>query len=545
MTTAVAGRQADTPAREARWPLWVALGVVAGVFLVRFPNIVQPMGPDQGVYATIGWGLQHDLALYRDMFEQKPPAIYLTYLLGFQVFGNHVSSIFWIDYLAAFVTVAAVFEIGRRLVTPRFGGLAAALVALATLPAARHAYGGFLERAVTETFITPLAALIVLATVLAVTRDAPRWGFAVGALAGLAFLYKQTALIYWPLALAWTWFVTDTARTWRFAVFSLPGVALAPMLAVGWLWAQGTLGAMWTAVVEYNMAYLAVGDHGVGFTIDRFAREVWRRMKTDEVWALGTLSAFVAVCAWRWRAAPAGRVALLGVLWLGAALTATLANGPRFFTTYFVPSLVPLGLLSAWLLRQTLGSGRRRVVAAGLAAVAFAGAMTIRSGSFNRAFTATLEDARHLLGQTSREDYLYRYRSRATRAFSAVENDRLASHIRSRTEPHERIFVFGMTAGTYFSSQRLPASRFLFAYPAVSDMTGQPDFKVETLARELDRSSPRYIVLQRSNGDSFSGWRASEAFQATPLQALVGSRYREETEIGDFVLYRRLDDRGE
>jgi hypothetical protein len=66
-----------------------------------------------------------------------------------------------------------------------------------------------------------------------------------------------------------------------------------------------------------------------------------------------------------------------------------------------------------------------------------------------------------------------------------------------------------------------------------------PEFTVDTLAAELARSSPRYIILQRSNGDSFSGWRASEAFEAPALQALIAAGYARETEIGDFVLYRK------
>jgi len=51
---------------------------------------------------------------------------------------------------------------------------------------------------------------------------------------------------------------------------------------------------------------------------------------------------------------------------------------------------------------------------------------------------------------------------------------------------------------------------------------------------------PRYIILQRSNGDSFSGWKAAEAFTAPPLGTLL-ERYSVDTEIGDFLLYRRKD----
>ncbi|CAN5590493.1 hypothetical protein BH23ACI1_BH23ACI1_22260 [soil metagenome] len=539
MSTSIPDRDAGATASSARWPLWVALAIVASIFILRLPNVVQPMGPDQGVYATIGWALQQGLDLYRDLFEQKPPGIYLTYLSGFLVFGNKTASIFWIDYIAGLLTAVAIFGIGRRLVSARFGALAAALVAIATFPAARFAYGGFLERAVTESFIIPLAAAAAWCTVTAFVRGDDRWAVAGGLLIGTAAVYKQTALIYWPAMTLWMWAVTDTRRAMRFGLLVMAGVVVAPLLTLAWLWSRGVLGEMWIAIVEFNLAYLALGDQGFGFTLNRFAHEVFRRMKGDEIWAIGTLAAAVAVWSWRWRASPPGRAALLGVIWLGAAMIATMANGPRLFTTYFMPSLVPLGLLSAWLFHQTLGSGERRRTIAGWIVLALAGGMLIRGGTLSRAADATMWDARHLFGHTDRQEYLGRFRSRATQAFNAATNDRLADYVRAATEPHERVFVFGMTAGTYFSSQRLPGSRFLWAYAPVSEMIPGPDFRVETLAAELAHTAPRYIILQRSNADSFSGWRASEAFQAAPLQALVTSEYEEETEIGDFVLYRR------
>ena len=526
------------------WPLWAAVTVVGVIFLLRIPNIVQPMGPDQGVYATIGWALQLGLDLYRDLFEQKPPGIYLAYLSGFLVFGNEVSSIFWIDYLAGAATVAAIFLVGRELAGARFGGLAAALVAFALMPAARHAYGGFLERAVTESFIVPLAATSAWITALAFARRDPRLGLVAGLLIGVAAVFKQTALIYWPAFTLWLWLVTDLRLALGFGVRAAAGLVVAPGLVLLWLWSRGVLGHMWTATVEFNLAYLALGDQGFGFTLNRYAHEVFRRIKGDEIWLAGSLAALAAAVAMlsrAQRATTSGRVALLGLAWLGGAVIATLANGPRLFTTYFVPSLVPLAILIAWLLRETLGSGNRRRVAAGVVVVLLGGAMVIRGGTLRRAADATTWDARHLFGQTSRADYLERFRSRSSRAFHAGDNALLAEYVRTRTAPGERVFVFGMTAGTYFSSGRLPGSRFLWAYAPVSNMIPGGEFTMETLTAELDRNSPRYIILQRGNGDSFSGWRAVTAFQAEPMQELIGRRYFEETEVGDFVLYRRKD----
>ena len=522
-----------------QWPLWLALAVVVGAFLVRIPGIVEPMGPDQGVYTTIGWGLDRGLTLYRDLWEQKPPGIYLMYLLGFTVFGRSPQAVFWLDYVAAATATLLLFDLSRRIVSLRFGALVAVVYALATLPAARHSLGGFLERSVTETFITPLAIAAAWATTMAITRKGVGWSLAGGLFIGTAIVFKQTAGIYWPALALWTWIVSDFPTARRHAILSAAGMVVVPLGVFVWLWVQGVLPDARVALVDYNLAYLALGNEGFIGTLDRFAHEVWRRMKTDEVWAVGTLSAVVAVFQWReWQSTRSGWIASLGAVWLSAALLAVVANGPRLFTTYFVPSLVPLSLLFAWLLDWTFASRQRWRVAGGILVLCLAAGMVARSNSVTRGISMTSWDARHLAGRTDRQAYLRRFQSRDGRAFSAADNANLAEYVRSHTEPHERIFVFGMTGGTYFLSERLPASKFLWVYPAVSKMLDRPEFRIETLAADLGRVAPRYIVLQRYNGDSFTGWRAADSFASPPMEALLRD-YHHDAEVGHFELYRR------
>jgi len=523
---------------SSRWLIRASLIVVVGVFVARLSAIVEPLGPDQGVYATIGWAMQHGFALYRDLFEMKPPGLYVTYRMGFAIFGTNSHAIFWMDYAAALLTMIAVFDLCRRIVGLRFAALAAAVFALGTWPAARHAYGGFLERTINETFISLFATAAMWAAAIAMPQARKGWAGASGVFIGLAAVFKPMAIVYWPASVAWVWFHTDLVRTRQFAGYSAAGAVIAPVMALTWMWGTGIMHDAWLALAVYNGAYLTLGDVGVFDLLNRFAHEVFRRMKTDEVWALGTVAAAVAVAAWRWRQTKPALVAALGVFWLGAALLAIVLNGPRMFQTYFMPALVPLCLLSAWLLDQAFAPARRWRLATAALVVALIAIMLVRSGSPRRVADITRADTLQLFGSTERQDYLRRFQSRSTQAFSAADAETLADYLRSRTEPDERVFIFGMTASAYFLSGRLPASRFLFVYPAVSNMADRPEFRVETLAAELSRSAPRYIVLQRHNRDSFSGWRADVSFAAPPMAALLQD-YRQETEIGDYALYRR------
>jgi hypothetical protein len=253
-----------------------------------------------------------------------------------------------------------VFGIGRRLAGVRVGALAAAVVAIGTLPAARYGLGGFLERSVTETFIIPLAACAIWATVVWLDRPRAVWAI-VGRAPHRHRVHLQTNrgdLLACPDRVGRV--SAGAARARRFVLLSSAGLVIAPITAFLWLWRAGALHDAYTTLVSYNVAYLRLGNEGPLSILNRFAHEVWRRQRDDELWAIGSLGAVCGfVAALFRRGTPSGRVASLGVIWFAAALVALAANGPRFFTTYFMPPQIPLCLLAAWLLSEAIGAHPR------------------------------------------------------------------------------------------------------------------------------------------------------------------------------------------
>ena len=55
-------------------------------WLLRMNFWGQPLQLDEGVYSYIGWGMFEGLVPYRDVFDHKPPGIYLLYALAFLLF---------------------------------------------------------------------------------------------------------------------------------------------------------------------------------------------------------------------------------------------------------------------------------------------------------------------------------------------------------------------------------------------------------------------------------------------------------------------------
>ena len=138
---------------------------------LRLPMMVQPMGIDQGIFTAAAWGMSQGDMLYRDLWDQKPPGIHLIYRAAIAVLGPHEVTVFWMDFLAAVATTALLGVVGWRLARPSVGLAAAAVYAVLGVPTMRYGAGGFLERAVPETFIA-VCVLAAAALLLCAAADA-------------------------------------------------------------------------------------------------------------------------------------------------------------------------------------------------------------------------------------------------------------------------------------------------------------------------------------------------------------------------------------
>jgi hypothetical protein len=127
------------------------------------------------------------------------------------------------------------------------------------------------------------------------------------------------------------------------------------------------------------------------------------------------------------------------------------------------------------------------------------------------------------------------------RGYSARANAELATYVRARTTPEDRIFLFGINgAGVYFLSDRLTAHRFL----RVNDFVGMgfpdPEFRLDSVVSDLQARRPRYLIFERLNARSEMGKAADRLQEDSSVQQLLAS-YRREAQIEDFTVYRLND----
>ncbi len=126
----------------------------------------------------------------------------------------------------------------------------------------------------------------------------------------------------------------------------------------------------------------------------------------------------------------------------------------------------------------------------------------------------------------------------AGKGYSARANTELSTWLDAHSDPADRIYIFGMAPAVYFTSHRLPAQRFLWIGPSASNLLPRPDFTLEAVAADLDRTKPRYIIEEHNNRDSLLGWRVEDKFNDPSIRQVL-TAYDPIVQIEDFSIYAR------
>ena len=511
----------------------------------RVTTIVEPLGIDQSLWASAVRGMSRGQLLYRDVWEQRPPGIYFTYLWSFTLLGWRESTVAWMDLTATALTTGLIYLIGRRLASHTTGALAAAMYSALTMPAWLYRYGGILERSVCETFIVVCVCFAVLSADNLRRRGSLRTAFFFGIWTSVAALYKPNAALYFPALLAWAIVAAEpsvgrSGRFWfRATGVAIAGAVLLPALTFLWLWRLDLIGEARTAVVDFNRWYVSLGFtmHGYFVALSR-ALDYRLRMFPDPLWVCGVSGAVVAL----WRLATTRRVpplVSLTILWGAAAALVIAVNGMRLYNTYFMNPLPPLALLGGWWLIDGGRSSRiwRLLTIATMVWMAW---LLYQRNYWPKIAAFASSDIQYMRGEIDRSAYLDRFGGYADDGgYSARANDELGAYVRAHTSADDRIYLFGINgAGVYYLSDRLTANRFLRANFFVPDAFPDPRFTLRAVIEELRAAKPVYVIFETLHSESEMGVAVDALPQNPVVQSLLAD-YQLETTIEDFTLYRR------
>lgn len=509
------------------WPSALTLAAAAlllGVaWRLREPLHGLPLERDEGAYATIAVRWLAGDALYRDLFDHKPPLVYAVFALGQRLPGGPIHRVRELATLYLLASGLAVLVLSWRLY-----GRVAALAALALFLAYGSSlrFQGLLFNSEAVLVLPATIGCLLAAEGLRARRLLPL-GLA-GACVGLAIAAKPVGgLLLLPLALAALLSARRaTPERWRSgpsesragrvaaALAVALGGALLPLLAFALLlWRQGALPAAYQALIVYNRLY-AAESLAQGWD-PLFLWRIWAPMLALALPALAGLAWALARRDWRepahvvatlWslallatallslRAYPHYYMAAVPLLsaWAGAGI-ALLAGGParrhekltlardgrrkmkdRAYSSSFIP--LPSSEPSTSLLRRFLEQMRVRSIAIVAALAVLAGLLAI-----------PIVEIWPLRGQTPYEQIGSLYGNEGYAYFGHAEQ--VARYVTKRVPRGEPIFVWAAEPEIYYLAGRRPATRFVYDYP-VERLPGGRDELLEALRA----APPRLIV---------------------------------------------------
>jgi hypothetical protein len=464
----------------SRW--WVTPLALLVVFAVaaalRFPIAPIPLERDEGEYAYIAQRWLRGEVPYKGSFNQKPPGVFAAYLVKERLIGTSPTALHWGMQLYTFGTMTLLFFLGRRLVSPLAGFLAALFAAFLT------ADKGVLGNAAnTEIYMLLPLTGAMLTTVRAVEGDAVGWAFATGVLSAAALLFKQVAL---PDVVFYGAVLLFCGRRWALPLGMVLGLVVGLLPGPVYFAAAGAWREFLDCTVLYNLTYVRE------VPLSLYPMLFWGRFQEIletalPVYALAALG--LAVGWWwprrqalpgGWRAALLTRPGLLLALWLLFSLLGV-STGGYFREHYFmqvIPAVAVLAGLGCVALTRLLPWPAARVAAPCLVAalVVFYG-VTAAPDYYLRGTPD--EKCRHLY---------------FTNPFP--EDLIVARYIREHSDPDDTVFVFGSEPQTYYYAGRKCASRYIFVYPLLPQERPQPDVgrRQQEVLDELSERRPRFIV---------------------------------------------------
>ena len=452
-----------------RWidllPLLVAC---AAAGLMRWPGLWLPLERDEGAYGLIAALWLEGRLPYRDLFDHKPPLIYLLYMPPVLLGTPGAFAIRTWSSLLFLLQLPLVFMIGRRAFGRASAGLAVLLYAVA---GSAFSLQGLIFNTEQALVLPALGALWAL--VRGSEDQRLRWPALYGFALGLVTLIKPVAVpLLLPLVLL------GRRRGMRGRLWDLAAATagtLLPWLPVLGDWAgAGALRDLRFALIDYNRIYAA--ESVVRWTVAGLV---------DTLAPLGPLLVCaVGGVALAGRGDRQGRQRLAVVLWTAAfVIAATL--GLRPYIHYYYPVLPGLALLAAPTVtilarraRRAPNNARRLVAAGGPALLLALLLLPFAFDNLRLVYLDPTAQAEALYG-TDGEDY-----------FGPAST--VAAYVREATLPGQEIFVWASEPEIYFLSGRSTGSRYIYDYP----LGLLPEARAEVV-RGLLWSPPALVITYR------------------------------------------------
>jgi hypothetical protein len=466
--------------------------------VIRLPSLYEPHWyGDEGIYLVLGQALRKGFVWYQDIFDHKPPLLYLIAALS----GN----VMWFRFLTLIANLTNIWIIWRLaeklLSSPRKVALVTLLFALvSSLPALE----GNIANAEIFMILPASAAMLWL-----LEAKGARAYLGSGLLFSLAFLLKVPAGADFGAAFIWLIFFGGMSlRPLKKSLLKLGllvlGFTVPVILSFIYYFAIGAGQAYLATAFFYNIDYISVWQRG--------ALPQTQLGPQSGLMIRFLVLAGAVVVTWLLTRREKPAIRLLPI-WLGFTLFAALLS-ERPYPHYLIQVLPPLVLLvGAWFGHIKQSTRAVFLGTIGLLLLAF----SFYSFSFYPVWSYYQNFGHYMTGQISTREYRNYFDSKTDR------NYQIADYIRLRTNNDDQIYVWGNAPFIYVLAKRLPVGPYTVAFHVES--FGDHSNTIE----KLQQYRPPYIVVEDS----------SPQFPALE-ELLLGSYVPVETNEGA-TIFRRLN----
>lgn len=466
---------------EKNIEVWFLVIVSFVFFLLRLPSLFEPLWyGDEGIYEVIGLGLNQGRLLYRDIWDNKPPLLYVVYA----IFHSDQPIIRFVSLLFGVASIILFYFLIKKLFTnSRISYITTSLFAfLLAIPLLE----GNIANA--ENFIMPLilgAALIIVNKMTSPRKDAKKQSlrfdkaillfFSSGILLGLAFLFKVVAVFDLAAFILFIVFVQiknlDLKQIKTVVIELLPLLAgfIIPILITFLFFAlQRALPDFIYSVFLSTVGYV---NYGNTFIIPQGLL----------ILKLFILAVFcVILFIKRDKVSPSTQFVLL---WLAFSIFSALFS-QRPYTHYLLVMLSSFCLFIGILLQRTKSQ------------LLFIGIFLLMAMYFVTNFSFYSKDFgyyKNFLSVFTNNEDITTYR-----AFfdgSTPRDYALANFLKTKLQPNDQVFLWGNNAQLYVLVNKLPPGKYIVAY-----WIGSSEQTKRETQQALNKTNPRFIIVMPNTG---------------------------------------------
>lgn len=477
-------------------PNWL-LATLSSVFLLRVPSFFEPyFYGDEMVYMALGQGVRQGLTLYKNIYDNKPPLLYLTAAAAGNLFWFKVILAFW-----SLVTIYLFYKLTKIILSKNEKGQKLSTIAFAlltTLP--------LLEGLTANSELFMIVFTIGAFLLLLPSQAKPGKVYLAGILLGIGALFKIPAAFDAPI-IVFYWIITDGFKNWKTilknTILLILGFASPLVITFVWYFAKGALPEYIKAAFLQNVGYLSSfrpGDLEKPFLV-----------RNAPLLIRAAIVFFSTVILYIFRKKLSKRFVLLS-LWVVFSLFAiTLSERP--YPHYLIQVLAPVSILTAILFVEK--SVEQSLTVIPLALTLFV--PVYYKFWFYPTVSYYTRFARFALGTDTKAVYFNGFTKTMNRDYQ------IADFLRSSSKKSDRVFMWDPdSAAVYSLSGRLPPIKYVVDYH-INDYSSLKEEAVQ-----ISKTLPKFIILTNSH-------------PYPELKPLLKSKYLLVNQIEDANIYSRVD----